>query len=52
MAAVFPYTEMDALLVHLLLRPLRLLVASSVSRHLSHGFVIKIVLSFLVQIWA
>ena len=34
MAAVFPYTEMDALLVLLLLRPPILPVASSVSRHM------------------
>ena len=52
MAAVFPYTEMDAFLVNLLLRSLRLPAASSVSRHMSNGFVIKIVLSFVVQVQA
>ena len=49
MAAAFPFTLMYAFLVHLLLRPLRLPAASSVSRHTLQGFVIKIVLSFLVQ---
>ena len=40
-------TELDAPLVHLLLRPLRLPAASS--RHMLHGVEIGIVLSILVQ---